>query len=134
MRCRVRFLESRGFSENMRMWASELDLTTFDPTPFESYRREVEAQGIHIKSLAELADDPASRPQGLRDVEGGQRRRADPAGRGAPARFSFEEWLEHTRRPGLLEEGYFMAVDNDRYVGTSALWRRPRCGPAQDRV
>ena len=29
-------------------------------------------------------------------------------------RVPFEEWLEHTRRPSLLEEGYFMAVDNGR--------------------
>jgi mycothiol synthase len=124
MRCRVRFLESRGFSENMRMWASELDLTTFDPTPFESYRREVEAQGIQIKSLAELADDPRRD----RKVYDTWKEVSDdvpiPPGE-VRQEFSLEQWLEHQQRPSLLEDGYFMAVDNDRYVGTSALWLAP---------
>ena len=40
-------------------------------------------------------------------------------------RSPFEEWLEHTRRPSLLEDGYFIAVDNGQYVGTSNLWLAP---------
>ena len=35
----------------------------------------------------------------------------------------FEQWKKMTLdNPGLLPEGYFVAVDNGRYVGLSGLW------------
>ena len=53
MPCYRRFLVNRGFRENMRMWVSILDLTTFEPRLFQRYAR-IDID-IQIKTRAELA-------------------------------------------------------------------------------
>jgi mycothiol synthase len=122
MTCRVRFLEKRGFEPKFRMWASELDLTTFDPTPFDEYRHQVAEQGIEIKSVAELAGDPR------RDrmwYEMWMEVREDvplPPGE-VRADTSFEEWLKDGERPTFMPDAYFIALDNGEYIGTTAFWR-----------
>ncbi len=37
----------------------------------------------------------------------------------------FERWFGRFNRPELLPAGYMLAVDGDRFVGTSQLWRAP---------
>lgn len=46
MACRVGFLARRGFVEDMRLWTSVLDLTTFDSSRFAHLAPAVEAQGM----------------------------------------------------------------------------------------
>jgi mycothiol synthase len=124
MACRVRFFEDRGLVESWRMWASELDLTTFDPTPFAHYREDVAAQGVVIKSLEELADDPERERKVFElwnavrvdvPIPPGEVRQDTP----------FDEWLEQGKRPSMLWDGYFIAIEDGEYVGTSALFRSP---------
>jgi GNAT superfamily N-acetyltransferase len=54
----IRFLEDRGFREFMRDHESQLDVTTFDPTPFANIEKKLRAEGIEIKTLKELETDP----------------------------------------------------------------------------
>ncbi len=42
----VAFLERRGWQEALRMWESFLDVTTWDPTPFNGVEEAVRAQGM----------------------------------------------------------------------------------------
>ncbi|NTU82858.1 MAG: GNAT family N-acetyltransferase [Chloroflexales bacterium] len=118
----LRFLGQRGFVEELRAWESRLDLASFDPTPFAGADERVAAQGITITTASDLlARDPDFWPRlyacdcdASRDVPMPEPYTAPP----------FEEWVKYfENNPSFLPEAYFVAVDGDRYVGTSALWR-----------
>jgi mycothiol synthase len=51
----IRFLNKRGFQQRMRFPISHLDVPNFDPASFAGILGAVEALGIEIVSLAELA-------------------------------------------------------------------------------
>jgi GNAT superfamily N-acetyltransferase len=122
MPCYVRFLHNRGFVEDMRMWVSVLDLTTYDPTPFAKYTQQVLEQGVEIKSRAELAGDP-DLSRKLYDLW--DEVRADmplPPGE-VRSNMPFEEWLAFADHPSRIDEGYFVALVDGHIVGTSGLWR-----------
>ena len=51
---RLAFLKAQGFTEAMRYQDSELDVTTFDPTPFLDKVQQVKSFGIEILPLPEL--------------------------------------------------------------------------------
>jgi GNAT superfamily N-acetyltransferase len=53
-----RFLIERGFSEVWRRLDSSLDLTRFDPAPWAGLEQRLAAQGITLRTYAELAGDP----------------------------------------------------------------------------
>jgi GNAT superfamily N-acetyltransferase len=121
MTCRVRFLEKRGFTSDYSMWASELDVANFDPTPFEQHRN-VTDQGIVIRSLADLAADEQCWRK-LYDLWNEVRHDVPiPAGE-VRADTAFEKWLEDIQRPTLMPDAYFLALENGEYVGTTALWQ-----------
>jgi len=128
MAWRVGFLERRGFVEDMRMWISELDLTQFDPSQYAPEVAAVEAQGIQLRSWADLGrDDPSVR---LRIYEAWLTVRADVPipPNDERTETSFDVWWTRTSRPDLLPEGYFLAVAGDQYVGVSNLWHSPVAG------
>ncbi|MBC7870610.1 MAG: GNAT family N-acetyltransferase [Chitinophagaceae bacterium] len=54
----VRFAEVRGFYEYSRRWEALLDVATFDPTPYADLHARLAAEGIAIRSYADLVDDP----------------------------------------------------------------------------
>jgi GNAT superfamily N-acetyltransferase len=118
----VGFLERRGFVENMRIWLSELDLTTFDPSRFANAVPSVQAQGIRLRPLAELGwADPAVQHK-LYDLWCEVRHDVPLPPGDERTDVSFEEWLVRNDHPKLLQPGYFVAIDGDQYVGTSQLW------------
>ena len=122
----IGFLESRGFAANMRLWTSMLDLTRFDPTRFGHAVPAVERQGIQLRSLADLGLSRPEVREKLYDVwrevvwdvpipPGEQR-----------SEVSFERWWEGYEQPELFEAGYFVALDDEQYVGLSQLWYSPK--------
>jgi mycothiol synthase len=128
MAWRVGFLERRGFVEDMRMWISELDLTEFDPGQYAAEVGAVEAQGIQLRSWADLGyDDPSVR---RRMYESWLAVREDVPipPNDQRTETSFDVWWTRTRRPDLLPEGYFVAVAGEQYVGLSNLWHSPVAG------
>jgi GNAT superfamily N-acetyltransferase len=128
MTWRVGFLERRGFVEDMRMWISELDLTEFDPGQYAAEVVAVEAQGIQIRTWADLGSEDQSVHQ--RSYEAWLAIRADipiPPN-DQRTETSFDVWWTRTRRPDLLPEGYFVAVAGEQYVGVSNLWHSPVAG------
>jgi mycothiol synthase len=125
MPCRVGFLERRGFVEDMRVWYSSLDLTTLDVRRFADKTHAVEAQGIQLRSFAELgADDPAVRRQ-IYEMWLDVRDDVPLSPTWVRTEVSFDQFWEQTDRPALLPDGYFLAFDGDELVGTSAVWRAP---------
>jgi GNAT superfamily N-acetyltransferase len=119
----VRFLCDRGFTEAMRSWESRLDVQSFDFAPYEGAIERVEAQGIRIVSLKELMDDPEC-PRKLFELERDLLKDVPFPDRYTPEALDFETFHKRTfENPDFLPEAYLIALDGERYVGTSALWK-----------
>lgn len=116
----IRFVADRGFEMKMREAASEIDLTSFDPTSFQpAIDRSAEA-GITITSMAELAAaDPEAdrRIWALRDPI-----RKDIPSATEMSQTPFDEWKQRLSGPAYRDDGYFLAVAPDgELVGWSNL-------------
>lgn len=117
----LRFLARHGFEQVTRSPISHLDVAGFDAGRFADFSLQVTKGGIEIVSLARLADaDPewkhklwALTRELYLDV---------PSRESLPEQTieRFEErWL---RAPGFNARAHFVALDGDRWVGTSSLW------------
>lgn len=117
----VAWCRAEGFVELDRMWASTLDVQTFDPAPFHKPL----AEGIEIKPLS--AFDWKSQAFQRRwytmmiallsDVPSAERINPWP----------LEVWQQrHAAEPNLIPEGYFFAVEEDQLVGTTMLFKSNR--------
>lgn len=117
----VQFLQRRGFQEVERVWVSRLDVTKFDFAPYNGAEEKVRAQGVEIKSLRELQSDPdcyrklyAMQHEVVQDIPTTE----------TLTEMDFDHWLDSAvNNPNFLPDGYFIAVHNGEYVGTSALWK-----------
>jgi GNAT superfamily N-acetyltransferase len=119
----VRFLEKRGFKESMRLLESVLDVSTFNFAPYERLELSLHAQGIVIRTFAELARDPEHLRK-LYDMEMvNVPDSPSPEPLTAP---TFEHWVDTVQgNAGFLPDGYFIAVDEKTgtYAGSASLWR-----------
>lgn len=116
-----RFLEKRGFVEEMREWESRLNVAAFDPAPFADAAERAREHGIQIKTLAELASDP-DRDHKLYEME--TEIGVDVPNTDAFTPVGFENYVNNVlHSPSLLPDGFFLALDGDRYVGVSVLWK-----------
>lgn len=117
----LRFAASRGFVEEERTWENILTPAGFDPTPYQYAFDRLAQQGITITTVANLASDPnrneklhqlvIAATQGEPSVEP-----LSPPGR--------EQYLTDTiHNPNCLPDAWFIALDGDRYIGESSLWR-----------
>jgi GNAT superfamily N-acetyltransferase len=119
------FYKAKGFTIYDSMWASKLDVTTFDAKPFEPYLEKSKRAGIQVKTLAEFPHQEndfrrtwyALIIELLQNVPS-----TDPV-----IPWPYETWLARTpTNPSLLPEGYFFALDNDEIVGISELAKSHR--------
>lgn len=116
----MRFLQDRGFEECMREWESRLDIRTFDMGPYEGHIDRVSADGIEIRTIRELEDDP-ERDHKLWDLD--QTLDQDVPSPDPPTPVPFEHWRKaRLQNPNLLPDAWFVAVDGHQYVGCSNLW------------
>ncbi len=115
------FLKKRGFKETMRQWESRLDTANFDPSLFAGIDERVRAEGIEIKTFAELAADPEHNHRLYKLEE--KLEKEDPTSE-EPTFTEFEVWLQHRAEDdqNFLPDGYFIAVHGGDYVGVSILW------------
>ena len=113
----ILFLEDRGFCELMREAISQLDLESWDESAYKGIERRLEKEGITIRTLAELSEDP-KRDEKLYDFE----RATVVDVPGTSSIPDFATWRKETlERSTLLPDGYFIAVHGDTYVGSSYL-------------
>jgi GNAT superfamily N-acetyltransferase len=116
----VRFLQDRGFHEEMRGWESRLDVAAFDPTPYAAAEEAVRDQGIEIRTLRELEGDP-DRDQRLYVLS--MELEADVPQPEPFTTVSFELWSEHAlQSPNLLPDAFLVAIDRGEYVAISHMW------------
>jgi mycothiol synthase len=118
----VRFLEDRGFVESMRDWESRLDVMAFDPAPYAGHEARVAAGGIAIRTVVELAASDPDYQRKLYELDLGLSKDVpSPEPRSDFSYETFEHYVFGSKN--YLPDGFFVAVDGDRYVGMSNLWR-----------
>jgi GNAT superfamily N-acetyltransferase len=116
------FLEKRGFRVSMKEQDSELDLTTWDASRFAGVAEKVRKSGIEILPASELAE---------RDPDW-QRKAWELHGEIIPdvpdddtlVNEPFEVFRKSFDHPDFIPEGYFLALDGDRWIGMSSVWNR----------
>lgn len=116
----VRFLEDRGFVAKMRDRMSILDLDAVDFSRWEDAGKRVEEQGIVIRSLAELEGDPErNRKMYELDITVS----ADMPSFKPITPPTFENYCRRIfESRWFIPQAVLVALDGDRYVGTTALW------------
>jgi len=116
----LQFLKRRAFQEDMRSWESRLDVAAFDFAPYAGAEERARAQGIEIKSFAELAADP---DRNRKVYELTMEVERDVPSPDPHTDVSYEFFVERRLNdPNLLPDAFFVALHDDKYVGTSALW------------
>lgn len=114
------FLQKRGFYEAFRETPVHLDVTVFDPSPYADLEPSLEAEGIQIKTLPQLACDP-DRNQKLYDLYWETDRDVPTEGEGIP-KPDFDAWLGWgLNDPTILQDAYFIAVLGGEYIGVREL-------------
>lgn len=117
----MKFLEARGFYLHVREQRSAVIPSEFDPAPFAALEQKLAAEGITIKTLDELADDPERNRKAyeleadvLPDVPGNED--FTPPG--------LETYEKQVINAPMLKKGiYLVAVDSDgTYAGMTCLW------------
>ncbi|MEM7113008.1 MAG: GNAT family N-acetyltransferase [Chloroflexota bacterium] len=117
---RLAYLKAEGFTVEMRYPESELDVTTFDPTPFLPRAQQVADMGIEILSLPQLQtrfDDWLERCYEM-DME----ILPDDPSTGEFRVEPIQEYATLFEHPSFLAEGWFVAVLGDTLVGSSSVW------------
>lgn len=118
----LRFLAARGFVEDHRDWESRLDVASFDPAPYAGHEARVRAAGIELLTLAELAARDPDYKRKVYELDLELSRDVPSSEPRTP--FAYDGFEHHVfNSPSLLPEGFFLAVDGERYVGLSNLWR-----------
>jgi GNAT superfamily N-acetyltransferase len=116
------FAQRRGFTKVRHHFASVLDLTAFDETPYQSVIPTLQAAGICFSSLANFQDSQEARRKlhevnTITDLD-------IPGWEGPGISFAeFEHWVCGSTwyRP----EGQLIALDGDQWVGMCTIQLRP---------
>jgi len=114
------FLQKRGFYEAFRETPVHLDVTSFNPMPYSELESMLNAQGIFIRTVAELELDP-DRDRKIYELyclvdidvphEGEQIIQPD-----------FDDWLGWgLNNSSIIQDAYLVAVHGDEYVGLHEL-------------
>jgi GNAT superfamily N-acetyltransferase len=122
MAATVSFASKRGFSEKMRGWESIINPQSFDGSKFAAYATAASSAGITFSTLErELAEDPHCYEK-LYDLV--QTAFRDVPVADTPTDTPYDQWVSfEMKNPNLIPEAYMIAKDDDRYVGTSVVWR-----------
>lgn len=117
----IHFLTERGYRQIQREPISFLEIPHFDPAPFAHIPPKVAAQGILIKSLADIAAEDPDWKYELWQLEG--ELFEDVPGPDPITIDAFEVYVERELgAPSFLIDGQFIALDGERWVGMTALW------------
>jgi len=115
----VRFSEKRGFQEVIRDVPSELDVQSFDLARFTGLEDRFRSNGIEIKTLPELEQDP-ERNRKLYDLDWEISLSVPGDLAAGMGRRGFEKYVEYAiTGPSVLQEGFFVAVKGEEYIGLS---------------
>ena len=117
----IRFLEKRGFQEVIRDIPSELDVQAFDLTRFTGLEDRFRGNGIEIKTLPELENDP-QRNRKLYDLDWEMSLSVPGDLAAGIGRRGFEKYVAYAiTGPSAIPDGFFVAVKGEEYIGLSHL-------------
>ncbi len=115
----MHFLEKRGFQEVIRDIRSELNVQAFDLTRFTGLEERFRGNGIEIKTLPELENDP-ERNRKLYDLDWELSLSVPGDLAAGIGRRGLDKYVEYAiTGPSALPEGFFVAVKGDEYIGLS---------------
>jgi mycothiol synthase len=115
----IRFLEKRGFQEVIRDVPSELNVQTFDLTRFTGLEDRFRGNGIEIKTLPDLENDP-ERNRKLYDLDWEISLSVPGDLAAGMGRRGFENYVEYAiTGPSALPHGFFVAVKGEEFIGLS---------------
>jgi mycothiol synthase len=115
----VQFLEKRGFREIIRDIPSELDVQAFDLTRFTGLEDRFRGNGIEIKTLPELENDP-ERNRKLYELDWEMSMSVPGDLAAGIGRRGLEKYVEYAiTGPSAIPEGFFVAVKGDEFIGLS---------------
>jgi GNAT superfamily N-acetyltransferase len=118
----VGFLTQRGYEEEMRDWESRLDMTAWNPEPWQEAKAKTAAHGITVKSVQELLASDADAARKLYEMD--WTITLDMPSPDTLTKPSFEHFQKSVLdSPNFFPEGWFIALDGENYVGESALWK-----------
>jgi len=118
----IRFLENRGYKKVMRVPVSRLESATFDAERFAEKLERVANSGIAIKTMAQLREEDPEWKRKLYELE--WELVQDVPTPDTLTKRPFEQFEKQTLgSPNLLPDAWFVALDGDKYVGLSVLWR-----------
>ncbi len=118
----IAFLEKQGFRVSMKEQDSELDLSTFESAKFAGVVTKVRESGIEIVPASELAKRDPDWMRRTWELHGEIIR--DVPDDDVLVNMSFEEFEKTFDHPEFIPEGYFLALEGDRYIGMSSVWNR----------
>lgn len=119
----IRFITKRDFCEEMRDWESKLALQSLDISPYTHIEAELNAQGITLHNLQELRETDPDWLRKLHAIE-------SETDRDAPApdpvtEMDFDYYVKYIlESPDFRPDLWYLAVHENAYIGTSALWAR----------
>lgn len=120
----IHFWQQRGFQQVMRSPISRLDLANFDGSRFADVKTKVQASGIEICAMTELAKIDPDHRQKIYELD--WQCTLDEPLPDAPTKPSFEDYTKFFfESPNFIPEGCFIAVDKGEYVGLSNLFYNP---------
>lgn len=114
-----RFLSDRGFVESWRRIDWFLELATFDFMPYTGLAEQLQAQGIHIKTYADLATDP-NRLKKLYELDW-LLWQSIPYGQAVTKRSLAQFAAQEVDHPKFIANACFIALYGDEYIGYSNL-------------
>jgi GNAT superfamily N-acetyltransferase len=119
----IRFAADRGFVESMRAWESRLDVAAFDFAPYAKVEAGMARHGITISTYAELVQRDPQCHRKLYELDVDLSQDIPSTDELTSPEFAVYE-RQVFENPNLLPHAFFVALDGERYVGISALWRR----------
>ncbi|MBO0887616.1 GNAT family N-acetyltransferase [Candidatus Bathyarchaeota archaeon] len=118
----IRFIEHRVFKEKIRGWHQTINPTQVDTSKFQTYTRKAVEAGVEFSTLdREVREDPDCYKKLYELVQTAFRDVPIPD---SPTDTPYDQWIRfEMKNPNLVPEGYMIAKDHGRYVGTSVVWR-----------
>ena len=115
----MRFLVKRNFQEVIRDIPSELDVQSFDLTRFIGLENRFRGNGIELKTLPELDNDP-ERNRKLYDLDWELSLSVPGDLAAGIGRRGLEKYVEYAiTGSSVLPEGFFIAVKGEEFIGLS---------------
>lgn len=114
------WLKQNGFQQVMRFPVSILDVSEFDPKPYDELINKLARQGIKILSLAELQEEDPDWQQRIYELDKLLNLDVPRSQPFVPLPFHLYAKTEF-EDPHFMPEGWFVALDGRKYIGLTTL-------------